>query len=237
MRQEAHALRNEIVQGLTSQSPGGEALKPPSPLTIAARQLEGFGGSKALIVRGDLRNSIIVVVQGDEAFIGVSRSARSKDGASMMDLAKLNEFGGPPVFVTSDRIPTVRAEIETHVVAPTSDFCGFEEIPAVHFSGRLAREAERALAGRRPSFVYQRYGLFTLAGLDLACRLGVPLVLEYNGSEVWITRHWAGKPLRHERLALEIESLIRSAAAVAPPAGRGAGGRPEASDEDDEEEP
>lgn len=99
VRQEAHALRNEIVQGLTSQAPGGETLKPPSPLTIAARQLEGFGGSKALIVRGDLRNSITVVVQGDEAFIGVSRSARSKDGASMVDLAKLHEFGGPPVII------------------------------------------------------------------------------------------------------------------------------------------
>lgn len=99
VRQEAHALRNEIVQGLTSQSPGGEPLKPPSPLTIAARQLEGFGGSKALIVRGDLRNSITVIVQGDEAFIGVSRSARSKDGASMVDLAKLHEFGGAPVII------------------------------------------------------------------------------------------------------------------------------------------
>jgi len=99
VRQEAHALRNEIVQGLTSQAPGGETLKPPSPLTIAARQLEGFGGSKALIVRGDLRNSITVIVQGDEAFIGVSRSARSKDGASMVDLAKLHEFGGPPVII------------------------------------------------------------------------------------------------------------------------------------------
>jgi len=99
VRQEAHALRNEIVQGLTRQAPGGEPLKPPSPLTIAARELEGFGGTKALLVRGDLRNSITVFVQGDEAFIGVSRSARSKDGASMVDLAKLHEFGGPPVII------------------------------------------------------------------------------------------------------------------------------------------
>lgn len=99
VRQEAHALRNEIVQGLTRQAPGGEPLKPPSPLTIAARELEGFGGTKALIVQGDLRNSITVFVQGDEAFIGVSRSARSKDGASMVDLAKLHEFGGPPVII------------------------------------------------------------------------------------------------------------------------------------------
>jgi hypothetical protein len=99
VRQEAHALRNEIVQGLTRQAPGGEPLKPPSPLTLATRQLEGFGGTKSLIARGDLRNSIIVFAQGDEAFIGVSRSARSKDGAAMVDVAKLNEFGGPPVII------------------------------------------------------------------------------------------------------------------------------------------
>jgi hypothetical protein len=99
MRQEAHALRNEIVHGITSQAPGGTALKPPSPLTLAARQLQGFGGSKALIVRGDLRNSIVVVVEGDEAFIGVSRSARTKAGGSMVDIAMQNEFGGPPVII------------------------------------------------------------------------------------------------------------------------------------------
>lgn len=99
VRQEAHALRNEVVQGLTTQAPGGEPLKPPSPLTIAARQLEGFGGTKALLVRGDLRNSITVVAHGDEAFVGVSRSTRTKDGTSMVDVAKLHEFGGPPVII------------------------------------------------------------------------------------------------------------------------------------------
>lgn len=87
------------MQGLTSQAPGGEPLKPPSPLTIAARQLAGFGGSKALLVRGDLRNSITVFVHGDEAFVGVSRSTRAKDGGAMVDLAKLHEFGGPPVII------------------------------------------------------------------------------------------------------------------------------------------
>ncbi|HOU94451.1 MAG TPA: hypothetical protein PLU22_25545, partial [Polyangiaceae bacterium] len=51
VRQEAHALRNEIVRGITSQAPGGEPMKPPSTLTLAARQLKGFGGTKALLVR------------------------------------------------------------------------------------------------------------------------------------------------------------------------------------------
>jgi phage gpG-like protein len=99
VRQEAHELRNEIVQGLTKQEPGGKPIKPPSSLTIAARQLDGFSGTKALLVRGDLRNSISVIVDGDEAFIGISRSARAKSGEPTVDLAKLHEFGGPPVVI------------------------------------------------------------------------------------------------------------------------------------------
>lgn len=99
IRQEAQGLRNEIVRGLTSQAPGGEPIKPPAQLTLAARQLEGFGGTKALLVRGDLRNSITVIVEGDEAFIGVPRSARSSGGESLVDLAQLHEYGGPPVII------------------------------------------------------------------------------------------------------------------------------------------
>lgn len=98
-RQEAHALRNEVVEGLTNQAPGGEPLRPPSPLTQAARQLAGFDGTKALLVRGDLRNTIVVTFSGDDAFIGVARSARGKDGAPLADIAKLHEFGGPPVII------------------------------------------------------------------------------------------------------------------------------------------
>jgi phage gpG-like protein len=99
IRQAAQGLRNEIVQGLTQQAPGGEPLKPPSPLTLAARQLDGFGGTKSLLVRGDLRNSVAVIVEGDEAFIGVPRSARSSGGESLVDLAQLHEYGGPPVII------------------------------------------------------------------------------------------------------------------------------------------
>ncbi|MCY1036172.1 hypothetical protein OV207_32355 [Corallococcus sp. BB11-1] len=99
LHQEAHALRKEVVQGLTQQAPGGESLRPPSPLTLAARQLAGFSGTKALLVSGVLRNSISVVVEGDEAFIGVPRSAKSPDGESLVDVAQLQEYGGPPVVI------------------------------------------------------------------------------------------------------------------------------------------
>jgi glycosyltransferase involved in cell wall biosynthesis len=54
------------------------------------------------------------------------------------------------------------------------------------------RRAGRALARRlEPTFVYQRHCPFLVAGADLAESLGVPLVLEWNGSEAWIRRNWS----------------------------------------------
>ena len=58
----------------------------------------------------------------------------------------------------------------------------------------------RHSTGDTPAFVYHRYGLYSYAGLALARRLGVPFVLEYNGSEVWISRNW-GRPLRFQAVA------------------------------------
>jgi glycosyltransferase involved in cell wall biosynthesis len=60
------------------------------------------------------------------------------------------------------------------------------------------RELGLGFAGRiRPTFVYQRHAPFLLAGAEISRRVGVPLVLEWNGSEVWIRRNW------HTQLAVE----------------------------------
>ena len=54
------------------------------------------------------------------------------------------------------------------------------------FSTGALREIERAPV----DFIYQRYGRFTWAGVEASIRTGAPLFLEYNGSEVWIGKHW-----------------------------------------------
>ena len=86
LRQEAHLLRKEIVTGLTSQAPGGTTIRPLSPLTLAARKLGGFRGTKALLRRGDLRNSIGVVVERGEVFVGVLRKAKGPGGAGLVNV-------------------------------------------------------------------------------------------------------------------------------------------------------
>jgi len=77
------------------------------------------------------------------------------------------------------------------------------------FSAGALREIERAPV----NLIYQRYGRFTWAGVESSLRTGAPLFLEYNGSEVWIGKHWdmSGMiPLleRFERLNLDAAARI-----------------------------
>lgn len=73
------------------------------------------------------------------------------------------------------------------------------------------REFAKAVAAavRRPEnvrFVYQRAFTNHYSGVVLARQWRKPLVLEYNGSEVWVGRHW-GKRIRFEQLALQVEEI------------------------------
>jgi len=140
-----------------------------------------------------------------------------KSGGSVGHIAgvlnHLDRFAGKPVFLTTDKIPTVREDLETHVIVPGGDFCGFSELPTFHFNEVFTAEAERLLAGRPLSFVYQRFSLNNLSGLVLARRRIIPFVVEFNGSEVWISRNW-GSALKHEALALRIEDLVLRSAQV-----------------------
>ena len=55
-------------------------------------------------------------------------------------------------------------------------------------------------------FIYQRMSLGNFAGVMLSRRHRVPLVLEYNGSEQWLSNNW-GSPLALENLAIRTENI------------------------------
>ncbi len=99
LRTEAELLRKEIVQGLTTQSPGGRALKPPSPLTLAARRLQGKKGTKSLLVRADLRNAFVALVKGDAGYVGIRKTKKTKSGDYVADIARLQEEGSKPRII------------------------------------------------------------------------------------------------------------------------------------------
>lgn len=102
---------------------------------------------------------------------------------------------------------------------------GVTEVPMrriFHFEPWLtmaayAAELERASEGLRADLIYQRYEPGSLAGLRIAATRGVPLVLEYNGSELWVDRNWSssGKASRGYEIQERIEQRVLEQASLA----------------------
>ena len=70
----------------------------------------------------------------------------------------------------------------------------------------FSRAVARAAESKPTDFVYQRYAMGSFAGLELARRWGVPLVLEFNGSDIWVMEHWGP---RKPRLLKTLSALER----------------------------
>ena len=121
-------------------------------------------------------------------------------------LNNLHHFTGKPIFLTTDSIPTVKPDWESHIIKPGSDFWDFSEMPSFHFNEVFFRKTLQYIGDRQISFVYQRYSLNNFSGLQLAKHYKVPFVLEFNGSEIWISQNWGNK-LKYEALAEQIETV------------------------------
>jgi glycosyltransferase involved in cell wall biosynthesis len=88
-------------------------------------------------------------------------------------------------------------------LAPPVPFGLPAETNGYRFQRSLAAQL-RGAAAARPAFVYQRMSAANYGGVALSRRLGVPYVLEYNGSEVWVADNW-GTGLRYRAVALLAE--------------------------------
>ncbi len=123
----------------------------------------------------------------------------------------LGDFTGSPIVITPDLVPTVAPSIEAHTITPDEAFWQYQELPSFVMNRTVMRTAAAAVGKRRPNLVYQRYTVNGFAAIQLARHWHVPLVTEYNGSEVWVARHW-GRPLKYDALSARIERLNLRAA-------------------------
>jgi glycosyltransferase involved in cell wall biosynthesis len=98
------------------------------------------------------------------------------------------ELGAQVSVISNDRIAGLD-ESRLTLIDPESvgtTRAAFDLRNNLIFSAGVLRELEREPA----HLIYQRYGRFTWAGVEASIRTGAPLFLEYNGSEVWIGKHW-----------------------------------------------
>jgi glycosyltransferase involved in cell wall biosynthesis len=123
------------------------------------------------------------------------------------------KLGARLTLISNDEIAGLderKAQLKVIWPAPVgSTRAAFDLYNNLLFTHGALREIERA----RPHFIYQRYSRFTLAGVEASGRTNLPLFLEYNGSEVWVGKHWdrvgmLGLLERFERVNLKAAARI-----------------------------
>jgi glycosyltransferase involved in cell wall biosynthesis len=102
--------------------------------------------------------------------------------------------------------PMIDAGVRMHSIAASPDPAYPYELNYYRYHRRFVAALAARLAAARPDAIYHRLSLGSWAGVAVARRLGIPVIVEYNGSEVWVSRHW-GRALRLERLAARGEAV------------------------------
>lgn len=118
----------------------------------------------------------------------------------------LDQTKTKPILLSTDTIPTIRPDLSTLLIQPDTDFLDFLELPDINFTSSMKPKILKLLDNIKVSFLYQRYSVHNYSGAQLARQLNIPLVLEYNGSEVWVRQNWSNG-LKYKKLAEQIELL------------------------------
>jgi glycosyltransferase involved in cell wall biosynthesis len=185
--------------------------RTPSLLRRTYQEVEYLGNNRVIRQPVKLDLSATPVYLRTDMLFGLRAGGSVGHIAGVLNY--LDEFTERPVLLTTDIIPTVRKDIETYLIHPGEAFWDFRELLRFHFNDVFEQNAHRFIKDRKLSFVYQRYSLNNYSGVKLSGAYNIPFALEYNGSEIWINRHW-GKPLRYETLSERIELLNLQAADV-----------------------
>lgn len=125
----------------------------------------------------------------------------------------LRALGVELQIISNDAIAGIDASDERFTIVPPETVGGTRALFDIHNNLVFTRAAVRLIEQANPDFIYQRYARFSWAGVASALRTGRPLFLEYNGSEVWVGKHWdrvgsLGLLERYERLNLQAATRI-----------------------------
>ena len=185
-------------------------------LRRAERELRQF---EAAIIRGEHRrevtartgNPLNIVYLRSSPGPGTQAGGAATHINGFLDAAL--ELGARVSLISNDEIAALDAQklpVKINWPKPIgSTRAAFDIYNNLHFTESAVLEIQN----EPPDFVYQRYARFSWAGVAAALRTKRPLFLEYNGSEVWVGRHWDRVDkldllARYERLNLNAAARI-----------------------------
>lgn len=119
----------------------------------------------------------------------------------------LRRLGHPLTFASAEPPVMIDDGVEILSVQPPKAFGLPYELNNYRFQHGFERTLEGGAAVKSADLIYQRLSAANYLGVVLSRRHGLPLVVEYNGSEVWVAKHW-GRGMKFQKLAEMAEEVM-----------------------------
>jgi glycosyltransferase involved in cell wall biosynthesis len=105
-------------------------------------------------------------------------------------VAGLVQLGAQVHVISNDRIAGFDETKVPLTVIESNASGATRAVFDIHNNHLFTNSAVPLIIKDNPDFIYQRYARFSWAGVVASLKTSRPLFLEYNGSEVWVGRHW-----------------------------------------------
>ncbi|MBT5491142.1 glycosyltransferase family 4 protein [bacterium] len=86
------------------------------------------------------------------------------------------------------------------------------ELNSIKINEAFLNQIEKLIEKNKPDIIYQRLTLFNNSGAYLSNKYKIPLIVEYNGSEVWVQNNWGTDGLKYSKLAISMEEYVLNSA-------------------------
>lgn len=103
-------------------------------------------------------------------------------------ISGLVEAGARVEIISS--IPLPSGNLPSHLISGESSLSLLREAQTLRYNFRFFQQAVKLLRRRRPRLLYQRHHAFVVSGALLSRVLKIPLMLEYQNSELWRANNW-----------------------------------------------
>lgn len=119
---------------------------------------------------------------------------------------------GYPIEFAGAEAPLMVDNAAVNVIEPAENYGFPYEVNLYRYQEKFTR-ATMAIptTEKKFSFIYQRMSVSNYSGVLLSRQHKLPLVLEYNGSEVWASENWGKKPNFHETAVKAEEACLKHA--------------------------
>jgi glycosyltransferase involved in cell wall biosynthesis len=112
-------------------------------------------------------------------------------------------------YASAKTCPTEAARVFR--LQPTTKLSFPAELNYYPYADRIDEVVGRRLRDEPAAFIYQRFSMHNCSGAILKRRTGIPYVVEYNGSEIWVAQNWGASLSFPEQAMVMQQAALKEA--------------------------